>query len=488
MTDAASDQARIARWGVAVLALLVLYRCWVLWAGQLPLDLEETYYLYWSSQPALGYYSKPPVTAWLLAVATGLFGTTPLVIKSVSLLLHTGTALLVYAIGRRLWSPAAGWIGAVTFYSLPVIGMLSLFTSTDAPLHFFWALTVWAFLKARDTDRLGWWLVAGVGGGLGLMSKYTMGVLAIGLLGYLLSTPAYRRLLLRPGLWLAVLLAFLVWLPNLWWNYRHDFISFRHTAEIAQLDHAWLRPDMLLEFLLPQWPMFGLLLAPLLLLNLRRLAGDDGGRLLLWVSLPMLAVISLQALLSEANINWASASYVGLSLLAGAGLWRLGRKRWLVAALVLNLALLSAIYHVHGLASALGIELTAKTDPYRKRLGWDVLGAQLKPLLAERPGALLVSDSRSLLAYLGYHGSDWPPELAQWNPARKVHSQYQLLGNDRLMAGRLVVFVSKHPLDDAILSRFGQARELGVLRAPLYRDFVREVHVYELRDFRGYGQ
>jgi len=483
---AVSNDARMIRWGWALLAGLLLYRFWVLWALQPPMDLEETYYLYWSSQPALGYYSKPPMVAWLLALFTELFGVTPLVVKSVSLTLHSLAALLIYDTGRRLWSPAAGLAGALTFYSLPVIGTLSLFTSTDAALHFYWALTLWAFVRARDTDRLGWWLLTGLAAGLGLLSKYTMGVMAIGLLGYLLSTPAQRPLLRSLGLWLGILVAALVWAPNLWWNAQHDFISFRHTAEISQLDHALLRPDELLAFLGPQWPMFGVLLAPLLIWQLSR-CRDEGARLLLWVSLPMLAVISLQALLAEANINWASAAYVGLGLLAGSCLWRT-RRGWLAIAVAFNLLLLSGAYHYHALADGLGVELTARQDPYRKRLGWEALGAQLHPILAESDHSLLVSEDRKLLAYLGYYAVDWPPAVARWNPDGRVISQYDLERHDLQMAGRRVVFVSRQPLDDTVLSRFEQARARGELQVQVYPDLTLRIHVYEMTGFKGYGQ
>jgi hypothetical protein len=332
-----------------------------------------------------------------------------------------------------------------------------------------------------------WWALTGLAAGLGLLSKYTMGVMAVGLLGYLLATPRYRPLLASPRLWLGVLVAALVWSPNLWWNAQHHFISFRHTAEISQLDQAWLRPGELLAFLAPQWPMFGLLLLPLLLFRLRHCAGDDGGRLLLWVSLPMLAVISAQALLAEANLNWASAAYIGLGLLAGACVWQ-WRRGWLVAALLVNMSLLSVAYHYHQLTGLLGVELTARQDPYRKRMGWEELGAQLKPILREQPGSMLVSDDRKLLSYLGYHGSDWPPAVARWNPEGIVISQYDLQRHDLDMAGHRVVFVSRVPLSDAVLQRFREARYRGELVQRVYPDLELRLHLYELRGFRGYAQ
>ncbi len=484
MTDTSS--AREVRWLVVALVALLLHRLWLLMFGDIPLDLEETYYLFWSTAPDLGYYSKPPVVAWLLAAQSALFGTGVVAVKTVSLVLHGLTALVLYSLGRRLWSPAAGWAGAVTFFSLPLIGGLSLFTSTDAALHLCWALTLRFFVEARDRGHWHWWVATGIAAGLGLLSKYTMGLLAIGLLGYLLSSPAYRRLLTDPRLWLGVLVAALVWSPNLWWNAQNHFISFQHTADISQLDRALFHPDHLVEFLLPQWPLFGIVLAPLLAVSLWRGARDDRDRLLLWVSIPVLLVIALQALLAEANLNWASTAYVGLGLLAGARLWQHQRRWWLVAVLV-NLTLLGVVQHYHTLAQVAGVELTRKTDPYFKRLGWRELGAELRPLVQERPGVRLVSSSRRLLAYLGYYAMDWPPRVASWNPGEHIRSQYDLRYNLKDMPAGPLLFVSESPVDQGVLRSFSSARLLVVLEVQVYRDLIHKLYVYDVTGFKGYG-
>lgn len=472
---------------IAALLLLLLHRVALLLYGDLPLDVEETYYLFWSTAPDLGYYSKPPMIAWLLAVQSALFGTGAVAVKSLSLFLHSLTTLLLFGLGRHLWSSAAGWAGALTFFSLPLIGALSVYTTTDSALHLFWALTLYLFVLACERRHWGWWLATGVAAGLGLLSKYTMGLMAIGLLGYLLSTPSLRRWLFDPRLWLGILAAALVWAPNLWWNAQHDFISFRHTADIAQLDRQLFHPDHLVEFLLPQWPVFGLLLTPLLILRLYRTGIDQSDKLLLWVSLPMLLVISLQAFLAEANLNWASPAYVGLGLLAGARIWQ-WHKGWLAAALLVNILFLGLVQHYHTLTGLVGVELTRKTDPYFKRLGWRELGEQLRPLLAARPDARLVSDSRGVLAYMGYYAATWPPKVGSWNASQQIRSQYDLKYDLAELPPDPLVFISKAPLPESILTAFDQVQPLGQLRISVYQDLVRDLYVYEMNGFRGYDQ
>lgn len=483
--SAANDRIPVVLLGLVL--LVAVYRLWVIQAIALPLDLEEAYYLHWARQPALGYFSKPPVVAWLLAGVTGIFGTSELAIKSISVVLHTATALIVYVLGRRLYTPRIGACAALVFQTLPIIGALSLFTTTDAPLHLFWALTLFGFVRAREDDRLRWWLLTGLAAGLGLLSKYSMGLLALGLMLYVSITPTQRRLLARPGLWLGVLLAAGLLALNLYWNWQHDFISFRHTAHIAQLDQQLIHPDRLAEFLLPQLGVFGpvYFIALLVYLFRRGIWANDSHRLLLAVSLPTLAVISLQAFLAEANINWASPAYVGLSLWVTAVLFERARA-WLLGGLAVNLVLVSGLYHYHALADWAGIELNRGRTPYFARLGWRELGQQVQVWTDRYPEARLLGESRELLGYLGYYGSRSQRPTATWNPRGIIRHQFDLEGDVSRFPDEPMLFLSERPLSETVLGRFAQVQALGEARYQVYPDLVRQVYGYWVQGFRGY--
>ena len=129
---------------------------------------------------------------------------------------------------------------------MPVVGFNSLFMSTDAPLMFFWALTILLFIKATGDRRWRWWLGTSlVMPRPGLLSKITAwGVLAVGLLAWLLADRAQRH-------WLPMSACGRdCWSPR--WSSRptcggtpqNDFISFRHTAEISRLDRDLFHPSV----------------------------------------------------------------------------------------------------------------------------------------------------------------------------------------------------------------------------------------------------
>jgi 4-amino-4-deoxy-L-arabinose transferase-like glycosyltransferase len=473
---------------LAGVILIACYRLWIIQVGLIPIDLEEVYYLSWSDKLDWGYFSKPPMIAWLLGLFSQLFGESPLAIKSVSVILHTAAAYWIYVLAVRLYNPLiAGW-SALVFQLLPVIGLVSLFSTTDAPLMLFWVATLWAFHHAVETNAWRWWLLTGLCAGLGLLSKYTMGVLAVGLLLYLLLEGRYR-LLFSARLWLGIGVALLVWSPNLYWLVQNDFITLSHTRHISgteQIAGGWLT---LSEFIGGQIGVFGPVFFVALLFWLWRptVWHLSANRLLLLASLPLVVLISIQAYRFEANINWASPAYIGLVMVSVYWLHQHARKvLWL--GIMLNILLISAIYHYHALANAFEIELRRGNDPYFKRLGWLELGGQLKSLRQQYPNAALLSDNRKLLAFMAYHSrdEDGRPVIRSWNPNGEWRHQYDLRQNIVEYPQGEFIWLSEQPINANKSQSFSQCVALQPLHIRVYDDLQRTIYLNWCQNFQGY--
>ena len=86
---------------------------------------------------------------------------------------------------------------------------------------------LWVVLLAYFTIRLlksddpRWWLAIGIVIGLGMMTRYTMGVHVIGLVLAVLFSQT-RKQLKSPWLWAGVTIAIIIFLPNLIWQIRHN--------------------------------------------------------------------------------------------------------------------------------------------------------------------------------------------------------------------------------------------------------------------------
>jgi 4-amino-4-deoxy-L-arabinose transferase-like glycosyltransferase len=229
----------------------------LLWLALQPADLfpDEAQYWVWSQQLALGYYSKPPLLAWLIALTTGLFGDSEFAVRLSAPLLHAAAAIFVYAIGARLFDRRTGFWSALAYASLPGVSVSAFIISTDAALLLFWAAALFAFIRARENGGWGWWAAVGLAAGLGLLAKYAMFYWILSALGFLLLSSAERRHL-RPLL-AALGLALLIYSPNFWWNWSNGFVSYLHTKDNAALNGPLFHPDALLEFFGAQ---FGVLL------------------------------------------------------------------------------------------------------------------------------------------------------------------------------------------------------------------------------------
>lgn len=489
------------RWLLPVLALaLTVYRCWVIVHLDIDAYVDEAYYWGWSQALDWGYYSKPPMIAGLIAASGWLFGDHLLALKVPSLILYPVTALVIEQLGRRMFGDRIGFWAGLAFLSMPLVSMLGLFVSTDAPLLFFWALGMtltWRRLEPREQDRaLGQWAAIGVTLGLGLMSKYTMAAFAGSAFLALLAHPGGVRQLGRPGPWLALAIALALFAPNLWWNWRLGFPTFQHTAEITRVageggERGW-HPGQLLEFTVAQWLSFGPLLSIGLagaLLSLRRLWGDLRCRFLLLFLLPLLALVSLQALTGRANGNWAAPIFVSASLLTVPFLARQGfrSKRWrlAIAGVALNLVAACAIYHWPDLLRAAGREPSASTDPFKRARGWHELAEAVRPHLQAHPDAVLVSNDRELMAQLIYGLR--PARHARWQDQPHIEDQYGLTAPLTPQSGQTFLVVLPANFEPApIARRFSSAEKLADADVTVYPTLHRRVSVWLMKGFSGY--
>src|SRR5215469_9362707 len=216
---------------------------------------DEAQYWFWSRHLALGYYSKPPLVAWLIALTTGLFGDGEFAVRLSAPLLHAAAAGFVYGIGARLYDRRVGFWSALAYATLPGVSLSAFIISTDAVLLPCWAAALYAFIRAREPGGGFWWLVVGIAAGLGLLAKYAMAYWLISAFGFVLLAPGERRHL-RPLLG-ALVIALLIYLPNLWWNWSHGFVSYLHVRDNAELTRDLLHPIALLEFFASQFAVVG---------------------------------------------------------------------------------------------------------------------------------------------------------------------------------------------------------------------------------------
>ncbi len=92
-----------------------------------------------------------------------------------------------------------------------------LFAAPDAPMAFFWMLTLWFAWQAITRGRFRDWCATGVTLGLATISKLPAMLLGVSTMGFLLTTPDQRRWISKQGAYTLVAAAGITLLPVLWW-------------------------------------------------------------------------------------------------------------------------------------------------------------------------------------------------------------------------------------------------------------------------------
>lgn len=222
---------------LALAAVLFAYRLWLIGHSGISLYFDEAQYWDWSKHLAWGYFSKPPLIAGLVWLSTALFGSGVLGVKMLVMLLYPVTAVCMVGFARALWPTSSGvrtgMVAGALFLTLPMVGLLGMFASTDAPLILCWTLAAWALWRAQVTNRIGYWIWLGVACGVGLMGKYTMAAFAITAIWTLWGVHGPQRGIVRLGPWVTVLVALALLAPNLMWNASNGFPTLQHTAELT---------------------------------------------------------------------------------------------------------------------------------------------------------------------------------------------------------------------------------------------------------------
>lgn len=348
LSETRNTDRSAVNWGIAAFALITALRLLSLVFTRVELFVDEAQYWLWGQSLDFGYYSKPPLIAWVIRGVTDLAGSdAPFWIRAPGPVLHAVTGGLIWAIAARFARPWPAMLTGLAYLTMPGIAVGSLLFSTDTVMLPFFALSLGLFL--RLSGRASWPLAAlmGFSLGLGMMGKYAAVYLLLGVgLSALLVPKARisgRDALVALG---ALLIAIS---PNLWWNAMHGLSTLGHTLDNVE----WVRDPArqtefslgdLAEFLGGQFAFFGpvLFAAYLLLLPAAWRRGDALSRVLVLLSFPILALVSAQAFMSGAYANWAATAYVGATLLIVPLLYRRA-PRVLAFSLAVNIAISTAL-------------------------------------------------------------------------------------------------------------------------------------------------
>ncbi len=195
--------------------------------------LDDARHLDW------GFVAYPPITPLIGRLELILFGTSLIGFRVFSAIAVCLVALLAGLIAKELGGNRHAQILAAMACAISPVSLVQGAVFQYVSFDYLWGVAVTYFLVRllKSGDRR-WWLAMGATIGLGMETRYTMEVLALGVACAVLFTPA-RRWLRSPWLWAGVGLSLLIFLPNFIWQKQHhfvslDFLNYLRTRDLAQ--------------------------------------------------------------------------------------------------------------------------------------------------------------------------------------------------------------------------------------------------------------
>lgn len=276
---------------------------------------DELYYIACSNHLAWGYVDQPPLSIAILWINRLLLGDSLYALRFLPSLAGSGVVLLAALMARQLGGSkfAQGMAALSVFAAHGLIGHGELFSMNPFDV-LFWALAGFIVIAVLSSDKPKLWVLFGLVVGLGLLNKYSMGFMVVGLVAGLLLT-RQRKQLTTKWFWLGGAVAALVFLPHVIWEIAHDFPSLEFMRNASQTKNVNLG---VFGFLMGQIRDMNIFNAPLWLGGIYFFYKHEAGRYrpLAW----MFVVVFIMMVAGNAKVYYLSAIYP-IFLAAGAVLF-----------------------------------------------------------------------------------------------------------------------------------------------------------------------
>jgi hypothetical protein len=458
-----------------LVVMLTLVRLIGLHLSVVDLFFDESQYWAWAQAPAFGYFSKPPLLAWIITASQTVCGASEACIRAPAPLLHGATAFLIYAIGQRLFSARAGFWSGLIYLLAPGVVFSTRIISTDVPLLFCWALALLAFVELRRAPNWGWAVLLGLAIGIGMLAKYAMiYFVACAVLAAIMDEGS-RRLWRRPQLWVALAIGVVVLAPNLMWNAANGFVTLKHTGDNARGNGLMFSLPHAAEFVASQFAVmgfitFGVFLA--LLVRPRHYLRNADMRMLMAFAVPPVAIITVVAFLTHANANWAAPSAIAMTILATAVLVTEDRRVWLVASIVIGLVVQGTLLVGDHIADRVSIPGIRNGDVYARTMGWHRLSDDVAVTAKAHGARGIAADTRDLVSSLIYYTRTSGLPVLAWPLSAVPSHEFDISRPLTAAASMPILFVTECELPARLEAQFGNVTSLGpvtMVRGPTSR-------------------
>uniref|UniRef100_A0A7V4N4K0 Glycosyltransferase family 39 protein n=1 Tax=Thermodesulfobacterium geofontis TaxID=1295609 RepID=A0A7V4N4K0_9BACT len=428
-------------YGLFFILILFFLKAVYLYFLDLPLSYDEAYYWNWSRFLDFGYYNKPPMIAWIIRAGTEILGNTEFAVRFPALIFITLTLLFSYLlIYKYKYNEFNALLLLLTFSFIPILTAYSFIMTIDPPLIFFWILSLFFFIKYLENPDYKNALFTGIFIGLGLLTKQTM-------FSFLFLSAIYllifkNTLFFKKETFFLFLISLLIYFPNFYWNYTHQFFLIKHTEE--HFSRKTLSIYSFLKFLrdsigvyTPLF-LFFIYIGNIYAKKFFKKEFPESLNFLYFLSFPVILGFIFLSFFIKLNVNWILPfSLTGFLFFFA---YLSFSKKWKVLVfsnLILSVILSFTVY-------LFGYFPDKFPEPFQVLLekfkGWEIL--------AERVGKYyngdfaLVTERRDIAAVLSFYVKRHP-EIYVIQFGKYPENQYHLWRNTNTLIGKEVLAIKK---------------------------------------------
>ena len=476
-----------------LLAAVLMWRLCFAFISPLDLSPDESYYWDWSRHPEMGYYSKPPMIAWINLFSTGFFGSITGVVRLPSVFFGTLSLFFIFALTRRMFDEKTAFFAAALSMASPGNVALSYIMTIDAPLVFFWSLSLYLFYMAVEKNKPSLWIGLGVASGFGVLSKQMMLVFSVIMIIYLFLDKNKKPLLKNAWPYLSIVLSASFLAPVLYWNMKTDWITLKHTAHHfeshGQGGFYFLKTmgDFLGTQLGIITPVTWFLLAVLTVISVWHFRKLNGRCRYLYLfgsfSLFFFMAMSIR---QRINANWPAVFYIAGIIFLSA--WHSGYidfmprlRKWVKPGLIVG-AVLTVLTYALVFAFDVFIPLSPKLDPTFRLKGWHEMGEAISGIMEnEAASTFLIASNRENVSAMAFYVKGNPRVYKWTNATHFIDSQYDLWKgpHDRIGDNAILVQDKNEKPHPELVAAFKKMTFVKTIRVKAGLSGFREFDIYK---------
>ena len=474
------------------LFLSVITAARLAYAALLPLAPQEAYYWNYSRHLALSYFDHPPMAAYFIKLTT-LLGTSAFSIHLAAIALSVILTMAIYRLAALLFDEWVGFWSAIVINIVFIYALGALIITPDNPMLLFWVLSMIACVQISRGGGWSWWILLGIFLGAGFDSKYPIVFAGLGALLFFLSSRERRRWFATSWPYVSLIVAFIVTLPVIYWNYTHDWASFAFQTSRRTGEMTRVRWDYFFGYIGTVLGIYGVAPFPLLFAgtrySLKRFAGSANHMLIVVFSLPMLLFLTVAALRSWVKMNWTAPAFIIL-FIAAVAYYRdnASAHRWVQIWGKVCIVFLLAVFLVIHLLVPLPNFYFGRGDYFA---GWSELAAEVEKVRPQMPAPYFIIGSEyKISSELAFH-LDGKPETVG-NNVLGIHAlQYDYWARTDTLVGRDAIYVSDCQNCDeyisALKNSFTRVTDPEIVTAEKGGKKLRNYYIYRCYDYIGKG-